>query len=248
MKKSIGMALCLVALMCFATSFVFAQDKTKSGNGGAATAAVNATTPPVELARAAFTAMGGEKFRALKNTVMRGSVNLYAPNSTNALPGQFVIATAGDKMRIEVAAPPVFAFKQVFDGDRFYSSIPNMQLPPLNKFGINVLAKFDQPGYTVTAIPDKDKLRGFRIMDADGNTTDFYVETATGRVKTFMIPFNGRMFGTENDKMKEVEGVLIPHKFTMRLETVQGAYFAEYNVKDIKLNQELGDDVFEIPN
>lgn len=244
MKKAITLVSLLLVLAI--VPVVSAQDKPK-GNGAAAPA-IDATTAPADLARAAVAAMGGDKFKALRSTVMRGSVNLYAPNSANALPGQFVIATSGDKMRIEVAAPPVFAFKQIFDGDRFYSSIPNMQLPPLNKFGINVLTKYDQAGYAVTAIPDKDKLRGFRISDADGNATDFYLEPATARVKTFMIPFNGRMFGTENDKMKDVEGVLIPFKFTMRLETVQGAYFAEYNVKDIKLNQDLPADTFEIPN
>ena len=244
MKKAISLVSLLLLLA--ASVAVNAQDKAK-GNGAAVAPVINGTTAPADLARAAVAAMGGDKFKALKSTVLRGSVNLYAPNSAQSLPGQFVIAQAGDKLRIEVAAPPVFAFKQIFDGERFYSSIPNMQLPPLNKFGLSVLTRYDQPGYSVTAIPDKDKLRGFRIADAEGNTTDFYLETATARVKTFLIPFNGRTFGTEHDKMKDVEGVMIPFKFTMRLETIQGAYFAEYNVKDVKLNQELGADVFEIP-
>ena len=243
MKKAITIFSLLLLLA--ASVAVNAQDKAK-GNGVAAPA-IDANTVPADLAKAAVAAMGGDKFKALKSTVMRGSVNLYAPNSAQSLPGQFVIAMAGDKLRIEVAAPPVFAFKQIFDGQNFYSSIPNMQLPPISKFGMSVLTKYDQSGYVVTAIPDKDKLRGFRIADADGNSTDFYIEPATARVKTILIPFNGRTFGTENDKMKDVEGVMIPFKFTMRLETAQGAYFAEYNVKEVKLNQELGADVFEIP-
>src|SRR3989449_4571018 len=123
-----------------------------------------------------------------------------------------------------------------------------LEAPPASKFGLPVLAKFDQPGYAVTAIPDKKKLRGFRIADADGNTTDFYLDTATGRVMTFLIPYNGYTFGTENKKMKEVDGVLIAYNFTQRLEMPQGAFFAEYTVKDVKLNQPLGDDVFAIPN
>jgi len=36
-----------------------------------------------------------------------------------------------------------------------------------------LLAKFDQPGYTVSALPDKKKQRAFRISDADGNVTTF---------------------------------------------------------------------------
>lgn len=252
MKRTFISLLSLPALVLFVAGSTYAQadknakpDETQKGATGPA---ISASTSPADLARIALAAQGGDKFKTLKNVVMRGSVNLYAPNSANSLPGQFVIATAGDKVRIEVAAPPLFAFKQIFDGERSYSSLPNMELPPLTKFGINALAKYEQPGYTVTGIPDKDKRRGFRITDADGNATDFYLEPATGRVKSFLIPYNGRTFGTENDKMKEVEGVLIAFKFTMRLATIQGVYFAEYSVKDVKLNQPLGDDVFEIPN
>jgi hypothetical protein len=82
----------------------------------------------------------------------------------------------------------------------------------------------------------------------DGNTTDFYIDIATARVMTFLIPYNGYTFGTENKKFKEIDGVLIPFNFTQRLEMPQGAFFAEYNVKDVKLNQALGDDVFAMPN
>lgn len=122
-------------------------------------------------------------------------------------------------------------------------------MPPASKFGLPVLAKFDQPGYTVSALPDnKKKQRSFRIVDSEGNTTDFYLDNATGRVTTCLIPYNGFTFGIENSKFKEVEGVLVPFEFSWRLETPQGAYFAEYKVKDVKLNQALGDDVFAMPN
>src|SRR4029434_885850 len=150
------------------------------------------------------------------------SVNLYAPNSTNSVPGQFVIAIAGPKVRLEVNAPPIISFKQLFDGQNSYSSLPNVPaLPPASKFGLPLLAKFDQPGYTVTALPDVKKQRGFRIVDSEGNTTDFYVDTATARVMTFLIPYNGYTFGTENQKFKEIEGVLVPFEFTQRLEMPQ---------------------------
>jgi hypothetical protein len=32
------------------------------------------------------------------------------------------------------------------------------------------------------------------------------------------------------------------------MEMPQGAFFADYNVKDMKLNNPIGDDVFVIPN
>ncbi len=123
---------------------------------------------------------------------------------------------------------------------RSYSSLPGVEMPPASKFGLPLLAKFDQPGYTVTALPDKKKQRGFRIADAEGNTTDFYLDAATGRVMTFLIPYNGYTFGTENKKFKEIEGVLVPIEFTQRLEMPQGAFFAEYKVKDVKAQSSAG--------
>ena len=46
--------------------------------------------------------------------------------------------------------------------------------------------------------------------------------------------------------LSEVDGVLIPMNFTQRLEMPQGAFFAEYKVKDVKLNTPIGNDVFAI--
>jgi hypothetical protein len=117
-------------------------------------------------------------------------------------------------------------------------------MPPLSKVGMPVLGKIDQPGYKVSALPDKKKLRGFRVVDPDGNTTDFYLDPANGRVMQYLIPSNNFTFGTEHSKFKEVDGVLIPFNFSQRLEIQQAAFFAEYKVKDVKLNQPIGDDVF----
>ncbi len=217
------------------------------GNGTTTAPAITATTTPADLARAAFTAQGGEKFRNLKSVVLRGSVDLYAPNSTQSVPGGFAIVIAGEKARVEVDARPAVSFKMIYDGQQSYSSLPNVDMPPLTKFGMGMLVKFDQTGYAVSAIPDKKKHRGFRITDSDGNVTDFYVDPATGRVMSFLIPYGGYTFGTENKKMKEIDGVLVATSFTQRLEMPQGAFFADYNVKDVKLNQPIGDDVFAIP-
>lgn len=218
-----------------------------AGNGAAASPAVTANTSPIDLARAAVAAQGGEKFKNLKSVILKGSVNLYAPNSTQSIPGGFVMVLAGDKVRIEIDARPAISFKQIYDGQQSYSSLPNVEIPPASKFGMGLLVKFDQPGYGVSALPDKKKQRAFRVSDPDGNTTDFYVDVATGRVMSFLIPYGGYTFGTENKKMKEIDGVLVATSFTQRLEMPQGAFFAEYSVKDVKLNQLIGDDVFAIP-
>ncbi len=254
MNKTIFRSLTLLAFALFVSTSAFAQGDTTSKAVSPAVkdatpaVAIIATTSPLDLARAALAAQGGENFKTLKSTVLRGSVDLYGPNSTQSIPGGFVLANAGDKMRMEVDARPLFSFKQIFDGQQSYSSLPGAEMAPASKFGIRVLAKFDQPGYAVTALPDKKKLRGFRITDAEGNATDFYLDPATGRVMSYTFSFNGYNFGTEHKKFKEVEGVLVPSSFTQRIEMPQGAAFAEFNVKDIKINQPLGDDVFAMPN
>ena len=261
MKKRFLQSLSLFAIVLCISAITYAQTESnaKAGESSAKAVtngatdptpatAITATTSPIDLARAAVVAMGGEKFKALKNVVLRGSVDLYGPNSTQSIPGSFVIAYTGDKMRMEVDARPMFSFKQIYDGQQSYSSLPGAQLPPEDKFGLGLLRKFDQSGYVVSPLPDKKKQRGFRIADAEGNAADFYVDMATGRVMTLTCTFNGVNFGTENKKFKEVEGVLIPSSFTRRIELPQGAAFAEFNAKDIKLNQTLGDDVFAMPN
>ena len=248
------LALSLAIIACFGVA-VLAQghptaQTAPSGNGAAAAlpaVAITAESTPMELAKAAFMAQGGEKFRKVENMMLRGSVSLYPPNSPQSIPGAFSIVTANDKLRMEIDARPIIVFKQIFDGQQSYSSMPGVEVPPLSKFGLAVLSKFDQTGYKVTNIPNKKKLRGFRIADPEGYATDFYIDPANGRVMEFFLTFNGFTFGTANSKFKEVDGVLIPFSFSQRFEMPQGPFFAEYNVKEVKLNQPLGEDAFAIP-
>ena len=221
-------------------------------NGAATPAApaavvITAESTPAELARAAFLAQGGEKFRSVQNIVLRGSVQLYPPNSVQSIPGSFSLVTAGPKLLMDIDARPAIVFKQIFDGENSYSSMPNVQMPPLTKFGLGALAKYDQPGYQITALPNKKKQRAFRLVDPDGYTTDFYIDPTNGRVISFMLYYNGLTLGTEHSKFKEVEGVLVPSSFSQKFEMPMGAFFAEFNVKDVKLNQPLGEDAFAIP-
>ena len=253
MKKFLVTSVGFMALAICTGPNAFAQGDSKAkvvtaGVTAPPAAAITATTSPLDLARAALAAQGGEKYKAIKNIILRGSVDLYAPNSTQSIPGGFLTVIAGDKLRSEVDARPAISFKQIYDGQQSYSSLPGVDLPPITKLGMGLLLKYDQAGVTVSAIPDKKKLRGFRIVDSEGHATDFYVDATNGRLMSYNIPYGGYNFATEIKKFKEVEGALIPVNFTQRLEMPQGAFFADYNVKDIKLNSALGDDVFAIPS
>ena len=251
--RRVVLALCL----CSAASGVAgAQEKPSNKTKSAAPASAGQTargsiviTPTmtaIELARAAFAAQGGEKFRNLKNMMLIGSVDLYAPSSTQSLTGQFGMIVAGDKLRQDVQSA-LFSFQFIFDGEQSYSSMRGMNLPPLTKFGIHVLARFDQPGYDITALPDKKKERAFRITDAEGHSTDYYVEIATGRIRRFEILYNSKAYSFEYTGFRELDGVLVPTSFAQKLNTAQGDYIAEFKVKEVKLNQDLPADAFKIP-
>ena len=240
------------ALISFVIAVVFsgtvlAQETAPANGTTPAAIVITPETSPLELARAAFAAQGGEKFRAVQNMILRGSVQLYPPNSVQSIPGSFSLVTAGAKLRMEIDARPAIVFKQIYDGQTTYSSMPNVEMPPLTKFGFGALARFDQTGYQITALPDKKKQRAFRIVDPDGFTTDFYVDPKTGRVMSFLIYHAGITLGTENSKFKEVEGVLVPVSFSQKFEMPMGAFFAEFSVKEVKLNQQLPEDAFAIP-
>ncbi len=125
---------------------------TTTASAPSAAVTITANSTPIELARAALAAQGGDKFRNMKSMMLIGTVDLYAPNSTQSIPGKFVMVTSGERVRIEIDARPIVSFKQIYDGQRSYSSLPGVEIPPASKFGPPVLAKFDQPGYTVSDV------------------------------------------------------------------------------------------------
>jgi hypothetical protein len=211
-----------------------------------AAALISASSTPLDLARATYTAQGGDKFRDLKNIVLLGTADLYSPGSTQSLAGKFYMVTAGDRVRLEVQSP-IANFTLISDGARTYTSLRGFELPPASRFGVPVLMRFDQSGYAVTALPDKKKERAFRITEPEGMITDFYIDAATGRLLRFEVPYGVYTYGVEFKGVRELDGVLLPTSFVQRISTVQGDFFAEFKVKEAKLNQELPADIFVIP-
>ena len=211
-------------------------------------AAITAATAPADLARAAYQSLGGDRFRDLKNMVLTGSIDLYAPNSTQSIPGKFGIIAAGDKLRQEMQSP-FFNVSVIYDGVRSYSSVRGFEMPPPSKFGLPVLVRHAQPGYAVAALPDKDskKARAFRVTDPEGNATDFHVDSATGKLTRYEIPFGDVTYIVEIKGTKEIDGVTVPFNFIQKLATPQGSFIAEFKVREAKINQELPADVFNIP-
>ena len=100
MKKTFRI---LFALLPFFCSSALAQGPPPA-KPNATAAAITANSTPIELARAALAAQGGDKFKNLKSTMLVGTVDLYPPGTIQSTPGKFVIIIVGDKMRIDIDA------------------------------------------------------------------------------------------------------------------------------------------------
>src|SRR5467141_343289 len=110
MKKNLSI---LTLLLIGTTAMAQGTVTTPAPTAAATLIAITANSTPIELARAALAAQGGDKFKNLKSMMLVGTADLYAPNSTQSVPGKFVIVTTGDKVRIEIDARPIFNFKQI---------------------------------------------------------------------------------------------------------------------------------------
>ena len=210
------------------------------------TVSKNATTP-MELAKAALAAHGGDKFKTMKTLVVTGTADVSGSPSMT-FPAPFVMTYSGDKYRLEMNTPFV-QFKQIYDGLQTYSSAGEVSLPPINRLGLPLLPKIEEKDYTVTALPDaKKKKTGFRITSPEGYYTDFFIDEKTSQVKGYEASYevNGRTITTavEIDKLREVEGVKVPERYAQRFETGNLTIYANFKAKEILVNTTLADDIF----
>lgn len=207
---------------------------------------ITPTTKVDELAKIVVDVLGGEKFKKVKTMIVNGSVNLYAPSTTQSIPGSFIITNSGPKYRMEVKS--VQNFSLIYDGEQMYSSVPGLSFPSPSKYGLNALQHLNEPGYSIEALPNKKNLRAFSLTGPEGYITRFFIDPKTGRIKSYEIPLKDLVYGSEIDEYKEYDGVLVPTKFVQRLDTQMGAFFAEFKAKDVNLNTEVDDSVFAIPS
>ncbi len=242
-KPGILLFIFILAVSVFAQKEQSVKEKEKS-----ATVEVK-TNDPLSLAKSALAAHGGDKFKNMKTLIVRGSADISG-SPTQTFPATFSMVFSGDKYRYEIANP-VQPFKQTYDGQQTVSSVPNFTLPPINRLGLPLLQKMDEKGYVVAALPDKSKKKtGFRITSPEGYYTDFFVDDKTGQIKGYEASynFNERSVTTsvEIDKIREVDGVKIPEKYSQRFDLGFATIYANFKAKDILINTEVAEDVFSI--
>ncbi|MFN6963083.1 MAG: hypothetical protein ACK4S4_04880 [Pyrinomonadaceae bacterium] len=207
------------------------------------------TANAVDLARAVFSAHGGEKLQKMKSLIVRGSVDLSAFGQ--AFPGSFSLVIAQERYRIEVNS--IQSFKQAFDGENTVTSVQaGFMLPPMNRLGIPLLARFGETGYVVSELPSGKKRSGFRITSPEGWYTDFYIDEKTKLVKSYdsAFEFRGQKVSTSVDigKNATVDGVVVPDKFAQRFDMGQITAYVDFKAKEILVNAPVADEVFKNVN
>lgn len=207
----------------------------------------------IALAKLALQAHGGEKLRAMRSLVVRGSVDVTTSAFNQAIPATFVVVLAKEKYRFEIANPfqPI---KEVFDGVNKSTTIRGgLSLPPVNRLGFPVLPMIGEPGFVITPLPEaKKKKKGFRLTSPEGYYTDFYLDEKTNQIKGYdsQYDISGRIVTTsvEVDKMRVVDGISVPEKYAQRFDTEQITIYADFKAKEILVNSVLADDVFAVGN
>lgn len=239
-----------VLIMIAVFSFgAFGQEKQATKKNEKATGAVkNTETSPLELAKEALSAHGGEKFKNMKTLIVRGTADVSG-SPTTTFPATFATIYAGDKYRLEISNP-FQPFKQVFDGEQTFSSVNNFYLPPINRLGLPLLPKIETTGFTVSALPDKSKKKGFRITSPEGYYTDFFVDEKTKQIKSYeaSYEYSGRKITTSVaiDKFREVAGIIVPERYAQRFDLGQLTIYADFKAKDILVDTEVSDEIFSI--
>lgn len=213
-------------------------------------APVEINTALLDLAKATLAAHGGDKYKNVKTLIVRGSVDVTAPNSPQTLPAAFAMVFSGEKYRLEIQSM-VFNFQQIFDGQNTSSSMAGVSLPPINRSGLPLLTKIGEAGYVVSDLPEKlKKKKGFRITSPEGYYSDFILDEKTGRVKeyeaAYMIGNRAVSTSVAIDKYRDVAGVFINEKFSQRLDMGQFTSYASFKAKDILIDSDVEESVFTI--
>lgn len=249
MKKISVFILCIA--LCSLSAIAQKTGESKTGDKPAAAPTPDANALAGDAAKAALAAHGGDKLKAVKTMVIKGSVDVTVSSFPQAIPGTFATIVAGDKYRLEINSQ-MQSIKQISNGTNTHSSLPGFYLPPITRVGFAVLGHIGDNGYNVTALPDTaKKKKGFRLTSPEGYSTDFFVDEKTGMVKGFESSYeiSGRLVTTsaEIDKYKVVEGVSLPERYVQRFDLGQMTAYSDFKAKEIVINGEVPEDYFAMP-
>jgi len=237
--------LILLLLLSCTSLYVSAQTAVKINNPAVTTS----TNTAVETAKAALAAHGGDKLKALKTLIIRGSADVTMSAFNQAFPASFAMVIAGQRYRLEVQSQ-FQTLKQVYNGKEMSSSISGFSLPPVTSLGFPLLPHIGDTGYVISPLAEAGKKIGFRMTTPDGFYTDFLIDEKTHQIKGYesSYDYNGRTITTSVviDKYRIVDGITVPEKYSQRFDLGQMTAYADFKAKEILINSPVADDVFSI--
>lgn len=244
-----SIALITVVFLAFAVGTIAQGKLPASSEKLPAASTPSLARSPLDVAKAALAAHGGDKLRNIKTLVMKGSLDMNVFNQIT--PAAFSVAISGEKYSFEINNP-IQPMKQVFDGSRTYSTIQGFELPPITSLGFPLLSKVGVEGYAITALDEsKKKRKGFRITTPDGFYTDFLVDEKTGQIKGYESSYTVRdrevTTSVEIDEFQTVDGITVPKKYSQRFDLGSITAYANFKTKDIIINAPIDDGVFTMP-
>ena len=241
----------MLLILCFGATGAFAQAKEAVRNVAVEIAPAKNFAAENELARLALAAHGGDKLKAMKTLVVKGSVDITMSSVPQAIPASFITIFSGNKYRIDIANP-FQPLTQVFDGTTTASSARGgFTLPPINRLGFPMLPHLGEQGFVVTSLPEgKTKKKGFRMTSPEGLYTDFYLDEKTNQIKSYDSTYEvqGRTVTTsvEIDRYRLVDGITVPERYSQRFDMAQLTIYANFKAKEITVNTEVPDTVFTL--
>ncbi|HYO13682.1 MAG TPA: pitrilysin family protein [Thermoanaerobaculia bacterium] len=209
----------------------------------------------LELAKKAQNAMGGKAFVDQRTQITRGTGSITPPGAPQALPIQSIVSyrILPDKERTEITLP-MGQMVQVFDGTAGWVSMAGQtqdqtaQMKDEQFYGLDVLRRIDQPGYTVRPLPEADvngkKAPVIEIADSEGHATVFTLDPETSLVLKASYERGGQETEAAYTDYRDVNGIKVAHQTNA---SQNGQPLLEIKLSEVQINPEIDPGLFKKP-
>jgi hypothetical protein len=200
-------------------------------------------------------AMGGEAYLNQKSQIMRGSGTLTPPGAPQGVPVESVVAyeVLPGKSRLELNTA-FGVMIQGFNGEVGWMSMMGQvrdmteQLKQSRNYGVNVLRRYNQSGYSVQPLPEAEvegkKAKVMAVSDADGHTTKFFIDPESHFILKTAAEVRGQQLEEVYADYKLVNGIQVPHRRTI---LQNGSKVIELVASEVQINPDIDPALFDKP-
>lgn len=207
------------------------------------------------ILEATIQALGGDAFIHQKSQITRGTGTISPPGASQEIPVPSIVnyTVLPEKMRLEFALP-FGTLVQGFNGQVGWMSMAGQvrdqteQMKESSKYGFQMLRQIHQPGYRVRPLADAEvagtPARVVAVSDAEGHTTEFFIDPHTHLVLKTRYRVRGQQLEETYADYRAVEGIQVPHQVTI---FQNGVKLFAFTVREVEINPEIDESLFEKP-